>query len=299
MLGRLSAVPVLCVLAIVSSAAQSPSDSARCRGVLTRATTDSVSVRIGLSITSFDTTVVISSGYRALFVQALRQELKLPRPLALELYGFFTPRNAQGSVIGSTTVVPTVAGSYRVTLKRDGHFTNARVVGGARTRAFDDAFLAAVRAVGDSQAAPPFPEDINSADSVDVRIRVPIPDASIRPTQATGLPPAIPFDPLFIIRVPSLGFPSQVAKPLPGNPAPRFPSDARRGNVDGRVIAQFVVDASGAADLNSLQIVQATAVSFVAAVLEVLPQHRFTPLAMDGCPVASLVMQPFDFHITR
>jgi hypothetical protein len=298
MLTRLGAAPILCAVVIATSAAQSPSDAARCRTVLTRATKDSVSVRIGLSITPFDTTAVISADYRALFVQALRQALTLPRPLPLELYGFYTPTNDQGRVNGSSTVVPTIAGSYRATLKRDGHFTNTRVVGGARTRAFDDALLAAVRAVGDSQSAPPLPEDFKSADSVDVRISVRLPDIPRSPG-AIGLPPALPYDPLFIIRVPSFGFPSQTSRPLPNNPAPLFPFDARRAHLDGRVIAEFVVDASGTPDLSSVQIVQATAVPFVAAVLDVLPQHRFSPLAIDGCPVASIVMQPFEFHIVR
>jgi hypothetical protein len=295
MRARHCVVPLLCAVTVLPSEAQSPPDSAQCRAVLTRPTTDSVSVRIGLSITSFDTGAVVSAEYRTLFVQTLRSQLKLPRPLPLEIYGFFTPTNAEGRINGSSTIVPTVLGSYRATLKRDGHITNARVVGGARTRVFDDALLAAIRIVGDSQTAPPLPEDIKSADSIEVRINVRIPE--VRSPQATGLPPVSPYEPLFIMRVPSLGFPSSVVKALPGNQSPLFPRDAQRGRVDGKVIAEFLVGASGTVDLNSVQFIQATAVSFAAAVLDVLPQHRYSPMAIGGCPVASLALQPFEFHL--
>ena len=71
------------------------------------------------------------------------------------------------------------------------------------------------------------------------------------------------------------------------------------GIADGSVVAEYIVTADGGADIRSLQFLTATALPFVDAVLEVLPQYRYIPLAISGCPVASLVRMPFTFEIIR
>lgn len=293
---RLAALALLCLPTERTAVAQQP-DSARCREILTGPTRDSVIVRVGMAVTSFDTNSVISANYRGLFIQAVRQALMLPRPLPIEFYAAYTPRNDRGQVTGSTTFAPGVAGDYRATLKRDGHITNARVVGGARTKAFDDAVLAAIRAVGDSQAAPPFAEDMK-ADTVQLRLSVRYAHDST-PSRAPGQVADPPFDALFAMRVPALGLPTSMVKADPKNPAPRYPGMARMANADGTIIAEFLVTRDGRADVQSLQLLTATALPFVDAVLEVLPQYRFSPLMLSGCPVASLVQMPFKFEIRR
>lgn len=275
-------------------AAQQP-DSVRCRQLLSGQTSDSVVVRIGMNVSSVDSNSSVSTTYRSLFVQAVRHELKLPRPLPIEVYGIVIPKDDRGGIIGNGTVAAVVAGDYRAVIKRDGHITNARVVGGARTKAFDDAVLAAIRAVGDSQSAPPFGEEIK-ADSAELRLSI----RDIGDVMPLGGSEHL-FDPryapLFSMRVPSFGFPSSTVKPDAGNRPPRYPDVAKQARADGEVIAEFIVTAEGKADVGSLQIVKVPAIQFVEAVLDVLPQYRFKPLSISGCPLASVVRMPFTFQI--
>jgi len=277
----------------LKGSAQQP-DSTRCRQLLSGPTRDSVVVRIGMNVSSVDS-FAVSTTYRSIFVQAVRQELKLPRPLPIEVYGIVTPKDDRGGVIGDGTVAPVIAGDYRATIKRDGHITGARVVGGARTKEFDDAVLAAIRAVGDSQSAPPFAEEIK-ADSAELRLSIrDIGDVVPAGRSEHFFDPR--YAPLFAMRVPSFGFPSSMVKPDAGNPNPRYPVVARQAHLDGEVIAEFIVTSDGRADVGSLQIVKVPAIQFIEAVLDVLPQYRFKPLAIAGCPLASVVRMPFTFQI--
>ncbi len=41
--------------------------------------------------------------------------------------------------------------------------------------------------------------------------------------------------------------------PYPGNTAPRYPDMLRSANVEGEVLAQFVVDTTGRADMSHVQ----------------------------------------------
>jgi hypothetical protein len=233
-----SVILLICALAFLPARAQTQTDSARCRALLGGATRDSASVRIGLSVAAFDTVTVITKEFRGLFMQAIRQELKLPRPLPLYVYAFFTPRSAEGKIIGSTTIVPTVAGEYRAAVKPDGHLSNIRVVGGARTQAFDDAIVAALRAVGDSQSVVPLPEEIRSADDIEIKISIRLMDG-MQPALLAGMEPPPPVDPLFAARVPAFGFPSGIVKGDPGNPRALYPHDARTAKLDGKVLAEL------------------------------------------------------------
>jgi len=288
----LSAMAIL----LASQISAQQADSTRCRTLLTAPTHDSVVVRIGMTVTSFDTSSVISDNYRALFVQSVRQALKLPRPLPVEVYGIVTPRDDRGRINGDGTVAPMIVADYRATLKRDGRITNARVVGGARTKPVDDAVLAAIQAVGDSQAAPPFAED-TKADTVELRLSLRVMGGI--PARIAGQPPEPTYEPLFAMRVPSFGFPSSMVRSDPANPHPRYPGIARMARADGGITAEFIVSADGKADLRSLQFLNATATPFIDAVLEVLPQYRFSPLAIGGCPIATLARMPFNFEIRR
>jgi TonB family protein len=276
----------LCVVTAHLSFAQQ-SDSARCHALIASATKDSVVVRIGMTVASLDTISVISANYRSLFVQAVRQELKLPRPLPIDVYGIVSNTDDKGKILGDGTVAPIVIAYYRATIRRDGHITNARVVGGARTKAFDDAVLAAIRAVGDSQTAPPFAEDIKG-DAMEVRI-------SIRNTGAI----AANWTPLFAMRVPSFGLPSAMVKPDSGNKPPRFPRAASAAHRDGQMTVEFIVSPQGKADLGSVQVDTKSPINFVDAMLEALPDYRFKPLAISGCPVASVAQMPFIFNLAK
>src|SRR5436190_18386264 len=66
----------------------------------------------------------------------------------------------------------------------------------------------------------------------------------------------------------------QVA-PAPGNPSPRYPDMLRSANVEGEVLAQFVVDTTGKADMSTFKVLKETHALFTQAVKTALPQMRF------------------------
>jgi TonB family protein len=87
--------------------------------------------------------------------------------------------------------------------------------------------------------------------------------------------------------------------PAAGSSAPRYPDLLRHANVEGEVLAQFVVGPDGRADVGSFKVLKSTHDLFTKAVREALPQMRFTPAKVGGKAVRQLVQQPFSFSIAR
>ena len=90
----------------------------------------------------------------------------------------------------------------------------------------------------------------------------------------------------------------QVA-PASGNPSPRYPDMLRSANVEGEVIAQFVVDQNGKADMSTFKVLKSSHDLFTAAVKNVLPNMRFLPAEVGGSKVKQLVQMPFVFSLNR
>ena len=53
---------------------------------------------------------------------------------------------------------------------------------------------------------------------------------------------------------------------VPGQPAPRYPDMLRSANVEGEVLAQFVVDTTGRADMSTFKVLKSTHDLFTNAV---------------------------------
>lgn len=97
-------------------------------------------------------------------------------------------------------------------------------------------------------------------------------------------------------------FEFQVEKPalsVPGNPTPRYPDVLRESNVEGEVLAQFVVDTSGRADMKTFKILKSSHDLFTASVRQVLPSMKFYPAEVGGRKVKQLVQQPFGFKLNK
>jgi protein TonB len=95
-------------------------------------------------------------------------------------------------------------------------------------------------------------------------------------------------------------FEFQVEKPvLPreGNPTPKFPEILRSANVTGEVVAQFVVDTTGRAQMGTFKALSSSHELFTAAVRNVLPSMRFYPAETGGRKVRQLVQQAFKFSL--
>lgn len=89
------------------------------------------------------------------------------------------------------------------------------------------------------------------------------------------------------------------AAPRPGNPAPKYPQILQQSQVTGNVVAQFVVDTSGRADMKTFKVLSETHPLFGQAVRAVLPSMRFLPAEVGGRPVKQLVQQPFAFNMAQ
>jgi len=90
----------------------------------------------------------------------------------------------------------------------------------------------------------------------------------------------------------------QVA-PYPGNTAPRYPDMLRSANVEGEVLAQFVVDTTGRAEMNTFKVIKSTHDLFTNAVRAALPNMKFYPAEVGGKHVKQLVQMPFQFNLTK
>lgn len=85
----------------------------------------------------------------------------------------------------------------------------------------------------------------------------------------------------------------------PGSASPIYPDVLRSAGLDGMVLAQFVVDTLGRADVSTFRVVEASHPLFAEAVRRALPSMRFLPAEAGGHTVRQLVQQPFRFGLDR
>ena len=69
--------------------------------------------------------------------------------------------------------------------------------------------------------------------------------------------------------------------------------------VEGTVLAQFVVDTTGRADVSTFTALRSDNALFTSAVRAALGRMRFLPAEVGGRKVPQLVQQPFQFTVTR
>jgi len=65
------------------------------------------------------------------------------------------------------------------------------------------------------------------------------------------------------------------------------------------VVAQFVVNADGSADVGSLKVLRSAHPMFTEAVKANLPAMQFSPAQVDGRPVRQLMQMPFKFSLSK
>jgi len=263
--------------------AQAPSDSA-CRVRLNAASLDSQTTQLAVQVTGPSSPDRITPHFASMIAQGIVQTMRVPRPLALDVYEAMNKGAWQ-----------TLKGTYLVSLHRDGHLTHARTVGGTGAATFNAAVIAAIAALDTSGLLPPPDSALIGADSVELRIAIER-DKSYSPTRPVRALVAGAPVPLMRIRVP-VREGSGGPYPKPGNRAPRYPTAMRETKTSGSVRIQFVVKADSTIDMTSIQVVHATADPFLRAVLDALPEMRFFPLTVEQCPVASFAEMPFTFSM--
>ena len=85
----------------------------------------------------------------------------------------------------------------------------------------------------------------------------------------------------------------------PGNSAPRYPQTLQSANVEGEVLATFVVDTTGRADMSTFRVIESDHDMFTAAVRQHLPNMRFYAAETGGRKVKMWVQQPFVFNLNK
>jgi TonB family protein len=90
-----------------------------------------------------------------------------------------------------------------------------------------------------------------------------------------------------------------IAEPAPGSGAPGYPAALAQARVEGRVVAEFVVDTTGLVEVDSFHAVESTNPVFVDAVRAALSTLRYRPATIDGKPVRQIVQQPFVFSLDQ
>ena len=97
-------------------------------------------------------------------------------------------------------------------------------------------------------------------------------------------------------------FEFQVEKPVQlasGSANPVYPAELKAANVSGVVLAQFVVDTLGRAEVSTFKVLKSDHQLFTEAVKNVLPDLRFIPAEVGGRKVKQLVQQPFSFATSK
>ena len=97
-------------------------------------------------------------------------------------------------------------------------------------------------------------------------------------------------------------FDFQVEKPVvmaPGSQGPSYPDMLRSAGIEGQVLAQFVVDTTGKADMSTFKALKSDNDLFTTAVKNALQRARFLPAEVGGRKVKQLVQQPFQFSLNR
>jgi len=80
---------------------------------------------------------------------------------------------------------------------------------------------------------------------------------------------------------------------------PQYPPILQQAGVEGRVLAEFVIDTAGRAEPASLRIVQSTNRAFEPSAREVVLKSIYRPGRMHGEPVRVLVQVPVTFSIRK
>ncbi len=86
---------------------------------------------------------------------------------------------------------------------------------------------------------------------------------------------------------------------IPGTGNLRYPDMLRSANVEGEVLAQFIVDADGKYEPGSFKVLKSSHDLFTQAVKNALPNMRFDPAEVGGRKVKQLVQQPFTFSLSK
>ena len=92
---------------------------------------------------------------------------------------------------------------------------------------------------------------------------------------------------------------NKTARQIPGTGRLRYPDALRVANVEGEVLAQFIVNADGSVEPGTFRELRSSNALFTEAVKANLPLMKFYPAEVKGVRVKQLVQQPFTFALSK
>lgn len=250
------------------------SASTQCDSIVAAARVDSVPVTFWADVVTSNG--VLAGAQRQLLLFGFLDSLTLPQPFRLAVFASGAPATRALRRIGSSEPElrrPTVTGVYEFTTA-PADSQRVRVVGLhiMRPSLVPGLDSAVVRALATANIA------------ADTGMRVQLRFT----TEATP-----GGEPLVSSSFPRL--PVVDAAPLSTNPVPEYPDSAAASGETDEVVLRFVVDRDGLPVTRTAEIVRAADPELLRAAVPLLPDLRFHPATVAGCPVAQVIDYPFSF----
>ena len=212
----------------------------------------------------------------------IARRLKLRAPLDLGVYAF---DRGDASPLDSTSRAHlSFSGMYSINVPRSGAPSGVSVPRTTLSRTLDQSVIAAIVAAARDSALQPIPLYIEG-DTLALAVFV-------------GATPDTLNDsliPLFRFRSPRVRI-ERVAQPVRSGAGPRYPQEHVGSGFEGKVVLDFVVNASGQTEPRTVRVQRTPDVLFLRSALNYLPGMRYTPATAGGCAIALRVAQPFDFR---
>jgi TonB family protein len=233
----------------------------------------------------------LPSPWTEVVTDEIGSRLRIEPPLVIPVFGSVS----RASPSGPALTHPAMLNEVRLRLRPKGH-VEAELTARSLADALDGALLRAIREADSAGVFAVLPDGLSQGSTLFLSLTTGEPADSLRPPDEPTIE-SIRRD-LSILSLPLYRDATEM-KPMPGNQGPRYPDRERLANVQGEVLVDFVVDESGAFVPSTLRLVRYTSEGFARAVFDALKPMRFAPATVGGCPVKTLVRQPFQFQLRR
>jgi len=276
---RAAAAAAAVVLCSTSAIAQ-VRDSIRCNSIIAAARVDSQAVAIFVTAGRVDG-IPMSASQAQLLATAVASSFLPPNPFRLTVFSGPAKMRLLRRLAADTVAelrAPTITGVYRFTSTKAKAVAHVEMVRSSLIPGFDFAAEQAILAASIIKGAVEIPDQRDSM-RVEVRFSMDSMTNSRRMSVAS-------FPRMRVVD----------AVPNSDNPSPLFPVVEKLDSASkGEVVLRFVVAPDGLPSMETIEVVRATAMTFLRSVLTILPAQLFSPATINGCAVAQEVYYPFSF----
>jgi hypothetical protein len=259
-------------------AAQTP--TARCDSLVAASKVDAVPIAIFIRTTRLNGE--LQRGQSRFISATIATAFMPPRPFTLSVFSGAPQMSALHRVApdgAGAPRAPTITAIYRYTTTRDSLVGRVQTLRASLVPGFDSAAIEAILAT--TSIAEIRSQADADRDSMRLEVRF--------STDSAG-------DAYRLVNADFPRMPVVDVVPRRDNPRPAFPATAKADSVaTGEVVLRFVVDQSGSVVPRTTEVIRASGLDFLQSALVSLPEQRFLPATIRGCPVSQLVDYSFSF----